>query len=301
MKEITNMPYIYKGARVTLLAASAISSTTGFLQTRDILGRVDETFFKVPFSNADGVDGSVILAQNPHFNSKSEPVDERAWIFQEQLLSPRLLIFGSERIWWSCFTTSRADSGQNDVQNSRIGRIRQLFSTSLQESTSQTNLEALNTRWEAIVEEYTQRKRAMPEDMLPAISGVAEDYQRSLEFETPKRFVYLAGMWKHMFPYNLLWVNDKSRDYEMSRLSLLKRPSKYRAPSWSWASIDDPVKFWKSRWIIKDQSCFPALITEGVDLVSNLAPHGEVKSGSISMRSRARQLILQVSQITQEI
>ncbi|KAH8779392.1 heterokaryon incompatibility protein-domain-containing protein [Hyaloscypha finlandica] len=214
MREIANMPYIFKGARVTLLAASAATSTAGFLQPRNNLGRVEDTCFKLPFLDAGGAKGSVILAQKPLFETKSEPVDNRAWILQEQLLSPRLLIFGSERIWWSCFTSSTPAMTQNALE---------------------TNVILRDARWEAIVEEYTQRKRTIPNDMLPAISGIAEDYQHNAEI------IYLAGLWKHSFPHNLLWFNLKSQERANNRtISLCKRPSKYRAPTWSWASIDDP-------------------------------------------------------------
>lgn len=298
MREIANMPYIFKGARVTLLAASAATSTAGFLQPRNNLGRVEDTCFKLPFSDAGGAKGSVILAQKPLFETKSEPVDNRAWILQEQLLSPRLLIFGSERIWWSCFTSSCADGGQNDLRATRIGKIRHLFSTpAMTQNALETNVILRDARWEAIVEEYTQRKRTMPDDMLPAISGIAEDYQHNAEF------IYLAGLWKHSFPHNLLWFNLKSQERANNRtISLCKRPSKYRAPTWSWASIDDPVKFTRrEQFNARNAGSLsldyrPELITGEVALVSELAPHGEVKSGTIKIQAHVRKMLLKRNQ-----
>ncbi|KAK3172697.1 hypothetical protein OEA41_006021 [Lepraria neglecta] len=66
------------------------------------------------------------------------------------------------------------------------------------------------------------------EDKLIAISGIASFVQQESAEEFP--LDYVGGIWSQSLTSGLLWYVDKDR-----RLS---RPSKYRAPSWSWAAVD---------------------------------------------------------------
>ncbi|KAF8846947.1 hypothetical protein BDZ45DRAFT_755434 [Acephala macrosclerotiorum] len=54
---------------------------------------------------------------------------------------------------------------------------------------------------------------------------------------------YLAGMWRTELERNLLWSID----------STFRRPREYRAPSWSWASIDGRISIPKRRSDAKDK------------------------------------------------
>ncbi|KAM7208155.1 Heterokaryon incompatibility protein (HET) domain containing protein [Naviculisporaceae sp. PSN 640] len=52
---------------------------------------------------------------------------------------------------------------------------------------------------------------------------------------------YWAGLWSHSLHRDLLWrVGSNNRE---DRTSLHRRPAKWRAPSWSWASVKGPVEF----------------------------------------------------------
>lgn len=65
-------------------------------------------------------------------------------------------------------------------------------------------------------------------DKLMAFSGIAQRMQRVLNDE------YLAGLWKQHLPYHLLWSKRKDNP-------IAPEPRDYRAPSWSWASVDGKV------------------------------------------------------------
>ncbi|KAE9378992.1 hypothetical protein N431DRAFT_525909 [Stipitochalara longipes BDJ] len=77
--------------------------------------------------------------------------------------------------------------------------------------------------------EYTCREMTDVEDKLPALSGLAAEFGRPLDDE------YLAGLWKSTLPYSLLWYQVSERPTSPS--------STYRAPLWSWASIDGRIRF----------------------------------------------------------
>lgn len=80
-----------------------------------------------------------------------------------------------------------------------------------------------------VVEHYSKTKLTYGSDRLPALSGIAARQQRVT------RDQYLAGMWKESLITQLSWevLGKKSR-----------RPE-WRAPTWSWASIDGDVGHFK--------------------------------------------------------
>ena len=90
----------------------------------------------------------------------------------------------------------------------------------------------LRSRWFGIVQDYSQRDMKYGKDKLIALSGLAHDYA-----EREKRGKYAAGLWLVDMPSALLWrTRQQSHDPP-------HRPSEYRAPSWSWASIDGPITY----------------------------------------------------------
>ena len=82
--------------------------------------------------------------------------------------------------------------------------------------------------WDEIVELYTDTNLTRPEDKLVAISGLAREIQKDA------KDIYYAGLWGKDFERTLLWY------VQMPQRTALE---KYRAPSWSWASVDGKVGF----------------------------------------------------------
>lgn len=88
--------------------------------------------------------------------------------------------------------------------------------------------------WEPVVNAYTRRKMTNQCDRLVAISGIAKVFGES------NKHTYLAGLWKDTLPLGLCWmVDDGSKE---------TRPTEFRAPSWSWASIDAPIRYVGDWW-----------------------------------------------------
>jgi hypothetical protein len=94
--------------------------------------------------------------------------------------------------------------------------------------------EQLYKSWKAIVEVYSMKKLSLMTDRLPTISGLVELVSNRLGAE------YHFGVWKNQTRGLLMWKH-------LGRIAggkpEYKRQAKYRAPSWSWASVDGSVKF----------------------------------------------------------
>ena len=92
-----------------------------------------------------------------------------------------------------------------------------------------------NDLWHRLVSEYTNRALSVESDRLPAIAGIAQAVQSRLQSR------YLAGIWMNDLRCSLLW--HYTRSLTAVGVSYGKRPKAYRAPTWSWASIEGCVAF----------------------------------------------------------
>jgi hypothetical protein len=113
--------------------------------------------------------------------------------------------------------------------------------------------------WYRIVREYSKTSLTFTSDKLPALSGIAKFFQR-----TPRN-TYLAGIWKAHLPVGLAWYRSQE--------TRLPRPEKYRAPTWSWMSMDSPVT-------IDQHSASPILrILDAQTSPTTVDPTGPVSGG----------------------
>ncbi|KAK7212931.1 hypothetical protein V2G26_020109 [Clonostachys chloroleuca] len=90
-------------------------------------------------------------------------------------------------------------------------------------------------KWRRIIHMYWYTSTTKNTDKLVAISGLAKRMGGALKDR------YLAGLWEGDLPSNMLW-------YVHSVGGKCCRSEKYRAPSWSWASLEaeEDVNFWHS-------------------------------------------------------
>jgi hypothetical protein len=95
------------------------------------------------------------------------------------------------------------------------------------------------SRWIGLIRQYSSATLTKAEDKLVAISGLAKEMQAILDIGTDLKFTYLAGLWSPYLIQQLLWRRKEH---------YLVRPSQYRAPSWSWASVDGVAEFSCYNW-----------------------------------------------------
>jgi hypothetical protein len=76
--------------------------------------------------------------------------------------------------------------------------------------------------WNEIVQDYSGSKLTVPTDKLVALSGIVKELRIHLQDD------YFAGLWRRYMIHHLLWKVFPPME---------ARPP-YRAPTWSWASVD---------------------------------------------------------------
>ena len=168
------------------------------------------------------------------------PLMKRAWVVQELLLAPRILHLGGTQLFWECYELKACETYPEGVpsslQPSSISReaIGGLLNNAVCrsggiESGSKTNpKDELWNLWKGIVELYSTKRLTYTSDKLVALSGIAKLMEQALDDQ------YCAGLWRKRLVTQLFW----SCEEEERR----PRPKPYRAPSWSWASLDGRIK-----------------------------------------------------------
>ncbi|KXH41074.1 hypothetical protein CNYM01_04589 [Colletotrichum nymphaeae SA-01] len=163
---------------------------------------------------------------------QASPRQHEGWVFQELLLSRRVVSFGERQVFWSCRSGRAAEIWppgipvKDPYEGPRIEDL-QLGDNRARGKTKST-LKAYDC-WSKIVVTYTSCKITFPSDRMIALSAIAKEMMKVLGDE------YIAGMWRRHLESELLW-----------RVPTVSTPSGsppivYRAPSWSWAAVDVPV------------------------------------------------------------
>jgi hypothetical protein len=139
--------------------------------------------------------------------------------------------------------------------------------------------------WDSIVFDYCELDLSESADKLPAISALADAIGMTLTaiFSTPA--LYRAGLWLQQMPLNLLWHLDIGHTNDQSR-------SKYRAPSWSWASVDGKIGTPDHGTLAAyHPACYTAHVLQcETQLASNTAPYGQVLSGELQINGLIKEI-----------
>lgn len=139
--------------------------------------------------------------------------------------------------------------------------------------------------WWTVVQEYSKREMAVPSDKLIAISAIAEEFSVAMSRQRNKNWSYLAGLWRETLIFDLLWVTSKE--------GLKPRP-KYRAPSWSWASVDGTVYWndWEGRF--RDRSSLK-IVAANVKLASPSVPFGSVTGAHLAVNGMMKKMSCEIN------
>lgn len=234
------MADIFGNAYITIVAGSAASAHDGFLTTplQRPIPPCPLTYksWKESENCLDLGDCYVWLTRSP----KLGPLQKRAWCFQECILSPRKIVYGSEQMVFECaWGTNREDGAAPSTRIFNMPNAQSIVMS----STPPTKAAVLRY-WYSMVVQYTDREMTNPRDKFPAISSVASLAGNVLGCR------YLAGIWECDIIRGLSWMTIQA--YRKDLGQPLSRPvtaakecpprrKVTRSPSWSWASVDGSV------------------------------------------------------------
>ncbi|KIW21193.1 hypothetical protein PV08_01773 [Exophiala spinifera] len=214
--EASRMAAIYGNAHVVISATRSETGDGGCFADRP-------SSFRVPSTSC-----VYVRATSPHRdldNGKGSsfgrsPLLDRAWVYQERLLAKRVVHYREHEIMWECRKCVWCECGGHIDRNFKFNLASLLH--------DKDNIPQRYLDWSLIVNRYTGRFLFADADRLPALSGIAG------RFHLPGMGRYLAGLWGNSMPESLTW--GASRGAVGGRQ--MRRPEEYRAPTWSWASVE---------------------------------------------------------------
>lgn len=249
-----------------------------------------------------------------------QPLNTRGWVFQERILSPRIVHFAKEQVFWECRESIACETyplglpaslRQNtavDIKTLDLGDQPRddKWSSKYVFGRPETSEKILRRLWgkltrmlkPTIVQEVSLNASLNPPSVYKDWDAVVELYsQGSLTFAADK-LVALSGLASTVLENGRTVVDDGYlaglwhsslpghllwiTQENLKAQRLRETVDKYIAPSWSWASIDGRISFRLCQRNYNFKEYAATLEAAEVELESSLR-FGQVRSGSIRL------------------
>ncbi|KAF5643818.1 heterokaryon incompatibility protein [Fusarium sp. NRRL 52700] len=275
-QESLQMHLVYANSACTISATASEGPDEGLFRSRTaqeaLVGNI-----KVPFT--DGNQRRFDVWDQHHMQRLTQgPLTDRGWVFQERILSPRVLHFANTQIVWECFEMNKSEmfprwspQPTDAVYTPNLKAIDAFFDDGhrrtawAKEEDKKMTVDVYH-QWINLVKTYSKCSLTCPDDRLIAMAGIAEMFKKNSGDE------YLAGLWRSRIVEGLNWVV----------LEPEPRPQNpERVPSWSWAAVDSCVLPQRTN-LPRDED-----LIEIIDVRSHLArapSRSQQVKGSIQLR-----------------
>ncbi|KAI0549730.1 heterokaryon incompatibility protein-domain-containing protein [Xylaria curta] len=229
------MRQVYAHAAFTVAASASADEDGGLFRRRDPSSVFPSI---VKLLSCTSIPNTFRIFERDYWdrNVLAGPLHKRGWVFQERYLSPRVLYFTKTQIFWECFEEAKCEGFPKEIpfhfSDKNFSTLWDFAEANEMPSLNHPNNKivmpiAVYSVWRDLVQKYSQCSLTKASDKFPAFAGIARLFQEITGD------VYLAGLWKSRFLEGLDWRVTEP---------VSKASSEYRAPSWSWASVDGPFR-----------------------------------------------------------
>ncbi|KAI1768047.1 heterokaryon incompatibility protein-domain-containing protein [Hypoxylon sp. FL1150] len=246
-RESTSMASVYQGAFITIGATCSRSSNEGFIRLSN--STYASTLASSKCRTVGGQLFNLYVRQIvPHFTNEdviAHPLLERAWVYQERLLSPRFLHFAREELVWECYEDTTCQCLSLPYRISDFAshpwhpETKRIYSKGIHSGQAQ----ALAACWRNVVTDYHGLTLSFEKDRLRAVAGIADQISSvgaDHDPGGPSLGRYIEGLWENSILEDLCWALwNPFRRWNLSSQEK-GRQVKWHAQTWSWASIQDP-------------------------------------------------------------
>lgn len=216
---------VYASSYLTLAATASRNSTEGLFRTR-VAATLSPGIVEVSEGHPQLTSGRYRCYDDEEWLAGVDdaPLNKRAWVFQERLLSPRIVHFAENQLYFECFEFRASERFADGIPERLLtSSHRDVLPRSLGDPATKN----LIPIWDNIVSTYTALALTYDSDRMVAVSAIA----RHLSDLIPDCGSYLAGLWEHNLLGQLCWSTSANAT----------RAEAYRAPSWSWVSVGGNV------------------------------------------------------------
>lgn len=239
---------MYGNADFTLVAGRSNYSPNGFLgdpYTPEVQS------CRLPYRRSPYLPGALSTSPENDYcyvslprSPETGPVSQRAWCFQEAVLSRRQIVYGTEQLRFECRERRFWEDGRFQNTKARPCPDLSINVTASGPPGDPTTKEPLRD-WYIRMIDYSRLDLFDPEDNFATTAGTAARFQRALGGSR-----YLAGLWEADMISGLLWFGRHVIQASYSK-SVLRRPIGVRdtnkgqviqrAPSWSCLALQGPI------------------------------------------------------------
>ena len=232
-KEALQMSQVYQHAICNIAATGAVDSTKGLFFEKNLhLLRPCKVSIR---GRQATTDTETVYIVDPNFwygRLEEAPLIQRAWVVQERLLAKRVLHFNRDQLYWECQQTSACEIFPAAMPKCMMfeGKFKDIVpNTGIPETASKGPISPLTSReviWRRVLSSYSRAQLSNPNDREAALSGIMKVLEGVFDDTC------IAGLWRKGLPAQLAW----------NALPSATSTSTYRAPSWSWLSIDGEIE-----------------------------------------------------------
>lgn len=228
--ESAHLHNVYKNSVCNIAATGGMNPDSGCFFPLDPILKSNVLHVAEPMMDGKMLPGSYILKDaNGRWDNWSSDVagahlNTRGWVFQERILSPRILHFTKGGIYFECAQGIRDGTGVIEYLDDFAG-LKTCLNIPLPDCIEPANLAThkknVYETWYKLLYQYSGLSLSKDSDRLVALGAIAQEMQNLLGCE------YQSGIWKEDIHRGLLWAPVDPPGYPCYSL----------APSWSWASI----------------------------------------------------------------
>jgi hypothetical protein len=235
--ESAKMATIFRNATITISASTAENSTQGCGITSLL---PPSTQFTLPRGEArEERPPYLAICQTSHIDHPfpgreyglqfyDYPVHKRAWIFQEKILSRRILHATHGLFMYQCATHFEDEDGLHHYRDSNNILASHIPEHVVRPSASHNRgHDDIRRTWWTWMGDFAKRQLTQPADNYAALAGVTALY-RDLTGDEP-----VLAMWKRDLVVHLAWEVHVSED---GKGKFTKYSASERQPSWTWMS-----------------------------------------------------------------
>jgi hypothetical protein len=260
------MGKVYANSWLNVSANSRGDDSAGLFADRSV-SRLQDYIQIRPKESSEAITFILTEGNTWWIEVETAPVNRRAWVLQERILSPRIVHMSTTMALWECkeYQASEVfpDGGIPDQYSlTNFGQLKRLYRGSPSEDPYDVRVD-----WERLLFRYTMCGLTFETDRLIALSGIASEVHKRAKCD------YVAGLWSTQLPLGLLWriISHKS-----------PRSGIYVAPSWSWASVQGQVLFPDPG---SDYPVHATILRYKTALVNPADKYGQLTGGHIELRA----------------
>ncbi|TDZ23890.1 hypothetical protein Cob_v003451 [Colletotrichum orbiculare MAFF 240422] len=246
--ESAKMAAVYSNSYLTIAATHSSSGQGGLFSETPVFHvsgvTPDGEEYKLFFRRRIDHHLEVVLNMQEAFGHPTldfHPLLTRAWVYQERMLSTRVLHYGPYEMFFECRSNLWCECGRIGYHGSSnsaptaITKILHADALDSEISSGSWQQEAqyyISRLWRTLVSSYTALNLTKSSDRLPAIGGLARHMAERRQGK------YLAGVWGNAIHDDLIWTIQATSVFKRPR------PRPRSAPTWSWASVETWTRFW---------------------------------------------------------